>query len=78
MSAAPSVSVVLELRDGATSQLLARTADRRNAEGYVDPGTVWVQTEDLLERWAQVLSDRLRELADLGAEPGERTPDWAR
>ncbi len=72
-----SVSVVLELRDGTTAELLARTIDRRNAEGLVDVGTVWVRTEDLLERWAQVLSDRLKQLSDLGG-PGRRTPPWAR
>jgi hypothetical protein len=70
-------SVVLELRDGTTAELLARTMDRRFAEGFMDAGTVWVRTEDLVERWAQVLSDRLRELSDLG-EQGRRTPAWAR
>ncbi len=72
-----SVNVVLELRDGTTAELLARTIDLRNAEGLVDVGTVWVRTEDLVERWAQVLSERLDQLSDLG-EPGRRTPTWAR
>jgi len=72
-----SVSVVLELRDAATAELLARTIDRRNAEGFVDPGTVWVQTEALVERWAQVLSDRLEQLSELGGR-GDRRPTWAR
>ena len=70
-------SVVLELRDGTTAELLARTMDRRYAEGLIDAGTVWIRTEDLVERWAQVLPDRLRELSDLG-EQGPRTPAWAR
>ena len=72
-----SVSVVLELRDGTTAELLARTIDRRNAEGLVNVSTVWVRTEDLVERWAQVLSDRLEQLSDLGG-PGSSTPTWAR
>jgi hypothetical protein len=72
-----SVSVVLELRDGTTAELLARTIDRRNAEGLVDVGTVWVRTEDLVEVWAGVLFDRLQQLSDLGA-PGHGTPTWAR
>ena len=38
---------------------------------------VWPRTEDLLERWAHVLSERLGQLSDLGA-PGRRTPSWAR
>jgi len=71
-------SVVLELRDATTAELLARTMDRRFAEGrLINSGTVWIQTEDLVERWAQVLSIRLRELSDLG-EQGPRTPAWAR
>ena len=73
-----SVSVVLELRDGTTGELLARTIDQRNAEGFVDVGRVWVQTEDyLLELWAEGLSDRLDQLAELG-EQDSRTPPSAR
>ena len=72
-----SANVILELRDGMTAELLARTNDRRNAEGLVDSGTVWVQTADLVERWAEVLSDRLEQLSDLGG-PGRNTPTWAR
>lgn len=70
-----SVNVVLELRDGTTAELLARTIDRRNAKGLVDVGTVWVQTQNLVERWAQVLSERLEQLSDLG---GPGPPPWAR
>ncbi len=69
--------IVLELRDGTTSELLARTIDRRNAEGLVEVGTVWVRTEDLVELWAQGLFERLEQLSDLGA-PGRGTPPWAR
>ena len=72
-----SASVVLELRDGTTAELLARTIDRRNAEGLVNVSTVWVRTEDLVERWAQVLSDRLEQLSDVGGR-GSKTPTWAR
>ncbi len=70
-------NVVLELRDATTAELLARTIDRRNAEGLMDVGTVWMLTEDLVKRWAQVLSDRLEQLSDLGWR-GSRTPTWAR
>ena len=72
-----SANVVLELRDGTTAELLARTIDRRNAEGLLDVGTVWVRTEDLVEVWARVLFDRLQQLSDLGAA-GPGTPTWAR
>ena len=70
-------SVVLELRDATTAELLARTIDRRYAEGLMDVGTVWMRTEDLVEIWAQVLFDRLKELSDLGGR-GPGTPSWAR
>ncbi len=70
-------SVVLELRDATTAELLARTIDRRYGEGFMDAGTVWMLTEGLLERWAQVLSDRLEQLSDLGGR-ARRTPTWAR
>ena len=72
-----SVTVVLELRDGGTNELLARTIDRRNAEGFIDVGTVWVRTEDLVELWADGLFDRLEQLSDLESL-GSRTPTWAR
>ncbi len=72
-----SVSVVLELWDGTTAELLARTIDRRNAEGLVNVSTVWVRTEDLVKRWAQVLSNRLEQLSNLGGR-GRRIPPWAK
>lgn len=70
-----SATVVLELRDATTAELLARTIDRRNARGFLEVGAVWYQTEDLVERWAGVLSDRLDQLSDLGGR-GRRTPTW--
>ena len=72
-----TASIVLELRDATTSELLARTMDRRYAEGLMSVVTVWTRTEDLVERWAQVLPERLRDLSDLG-EQGRNTPTWAR
>jgi len=72
-----TASIVLELRDGTTAELLARTIDRRYAEGLVDVVAVWTRTEKLVERWAKVLPDRLQQLSDLGA-PGRNTPPWAR
>lgn len=72
-----SVSVVLELRDGMTAELLARTIDRRHGQGLLDASTVWYRTEDLLERWAQVLADRLEQLSELGGRDST-TPAWAR
>jgi hypothetical protein len=71
------VHVVLELRDAVTAELVARTIDRRYAEGLVDVDTIWMRTSDLVRRWANALPDRLDQLADLG-ELGRRTPTWAR
>ena len=71
-----SGSVVLELRDAATAELVASTIDRRNAVELLEVGTVWYQTEDLVERWAEVLSERLDELSDLGGL-NRAAPDWA-
>jgi len=65
-----AASVVLELRDATTVELLARTADRRVGEGLMVPGEVWLRTESLLERWANVLSERLEQLSDLGGRAG--------
>ena len=72
-----SAAIVLELRDAATAELVARTIDQRHAEGLLEVGTVWYLTEDLVERWAEVLSERLDQLSELGGLRREG-PDWAR
>ena len=51
--------------------------DRRNAVGLLEVGTVWYQTEDLVDRWAEVLSERLDELSELGGLRREG-PEWVR
>jgi len=71
-----SAAVVLELRDATTAELVGRTIDQRHAEGLLHTSDVWYQTEGLVERWAQVLSDRLDQLSDLGG--WSNAPDWAR
>lgn len=70
-----SATLVLELRDATTAELLARTVDRRNARGLLEIGAVWHQTPDLIERWAMVMADRLNQLSQLGGRP-RWTPDW--
>ncbi len=72
-----SASIILELRDAQTAQLLARTIDRRNARGLMDIGEVWIRTGDLLPRWAQVVDQRLAQLSELGGRDAT-TPEWAR
>ena len=71
-----SVVIVLELRDSTTTELLARTIDRRLVQGKADLGEVWYRTETVAEEWAQVVTNRLQQLSDLGGH--DRTPDWAR
>ena len=70
-------SIVLELRDATTGELLARTMDRSTGKGLMTTDTAWIRTEDLVERWAQRLSERLKQLSDLSAR-GRETPTWAR
>ena len=70
-----SAVVVLELRDATTAELLARTIDTRHAQGLLHVDSVWHQTEPLVERWADVLTERLDQLSDLGGRPS-RTPSW--
>ena len=71
-----SAAIVLELRDATTAELVARTIDQRHAQGLLDVGQVWYLTEDLVERWAEVLSERLDQISDLGGRSRE-APDWA-
>jgi hypothetical protein len=72
-----SATVILELRDATTAELVARTVDRRNAQGLLEIGEAWYRTEELIERWAEVLSERLEQLTNLSGR-GSRTPAWAR
>lgn len=72
-----SVFVVLELRDAATAELLARTVDQRNAQGLLEVGAAWHQTEGLVDRWADVLTNRLDQLSDLGGRPSSAPAWWA-
>ncbi len=71
-------SVLLELRDATTSQLLARTLDRRYGTGLLDIGEAWMRTEDLIERWATVVTLRLDQLTEISSPGGSQTPSWAR
>ena len=77
VSAPWSASLVLELRDATTAQLLARTLDRRNTRGLMDIGEVWHRTEDLLQHWAQVMDERVSQLSELGGRDATM-PEWAR
>ena len=71
-----SVVIVLELRDAATVELIARTIDHQVVEGNAELSEIWYRTEGLARDWAQVLTDRLQQLAELGGRPS-RVPAWA-
>lgn len=66
-----SVYVVLELRDAMTTQLIARTIDQEIVHGQAEIGEVWYRTQDLVDKWAKVLSYRLGDLAALGGWVGK-------
>ncbi len=61
-------SVVLELRDSMSNDILARTADQQRAEGPVDAALVWALTQPLVRSWSLLLCRRLEELSDLSGE----------
>tara|TARA_B100000029_G_C17571540_1_gene956760 strand:- start:1242 stop:1955 length:714 start_codon:yes stop_codon:yes gene_type:complete len=57
--------VVLELRDSMTGEILARTADRRRADGPVDANLAWTFTPRATLAWSNLLIRRLEEIGDL-------------
>ena len=71
-----AANVVLELRDGTTGDILARTIDRRTGQGLIEQGSGVSQAPDLLARWAEVLFERLEQISDFGGRsdlPGRAT-----
>ncbi|MDG2315286.1 MAG: DUF3313 family protein [Gammaproteobacteria bacterium] len=63
------VGVVLELRDSMTGEILARTADRRRADGPIDANLAWTFTPRATSAWSSLLIRRLEELGDLSGRP---------
>ena len=61
--------VVLELSDSMTGEILARTADRRRADGPIDANLAWTFTPRATLRWSKLLIRRLEELGDLTGRP---------
>ena len=59
-------TLVLELRDSVTNEILARAADRRSAESAfafeVNTVTAWSEVRGLAANWARLLVNRLEEL----------------
>jgi uncharacterized protein DUF3313 len=67
LSSVGEATLVLELRDAVTNEVLARAADRRAAEqaGYAPPAnsvTSWAEVRRLATSWASLLRKRLDEI----------------
>jgi len=58
-------TIVLELRDSMSHDMLARTVERERPEGAVNADDIWRETRLLLRRWSQLLCTRLEQLAQL-------------
>ncbi len=58
-------SIVLELRDSMSDEILARAVERRRLEGPIDATAIEALTGTMLRRWSGLLSNRLEELSDL-------------
>lgn len=58
-------SIVIELRDSMSNDILARTIERQRAGGPIDAGAVLEQTRRLVRSWSFRLCRRLEELSEL-------------
>jgi len=58
-------SIVLDVHDSMSDELLARTVDRRRVEGPIDATAVEAGNGIMLRRWAQLLSSHIGQLANL-------------
>ena len=71
LSSVGEATLVLELRDSMTNEVLARAVDRRAAEtsGFAvnaNPVTVWSEVRRLANSWANLLRKRLDEVTSVG------------
>ena len=58
-------TIVLELRDSMSHEMLARTIERERPQGAVSRDDLWRDTRISLGRWARILCTRLEELAEI-------------
>ena len=58
-------SIVLELRDSMSDELLARAVERRRLQGPIDITAIEALTGTMLRRWSALLCNWLEELSDL-------------
>jgi hypothetical protein len=68
-----AATIVLQLADSESGEVLARAADRRAAQTaggtatWSSPVTTWSEVRRLARRWARILTSRLDQLHELGA-----------
>jgi hypothetical protein len=62
-------TIILELRDSMSDEILARTADRRRVEGPFAVGTIsTLVTPRVAQTWSLLLAQRLQELAGVDGD----------
>ena len=62
-------TLILELRDSMSDEVLARTVERERVDGPFFSAMVTALTPSIVDTWSRVLSGRLEELSDLSGRP---------
>jgi hypothetical protein len=63
-------TLVVQVRDSMTDEILARAAERyRERGGFGSGAGNWIHTQQVIRQWSRILCDRLDELADIGYLP---------
>ncbi len=60
-------TIVLELRDSMSNEMLARTVERERMERLTGAGLVWAERERLMRRWSRLLRTRLEKLSEIAS-----------
>ncbi len=58
-------TIILELRDSMSNEMLARTVERERFERLTGAALVWEEGQRLMRRWSQLLRRRLEELTEI-------------
>lgn len=61
-------TIVLELRDSMSHDILARTVERELPQGSINASDIPRETRLLLGRWSRLLTERLEELAEIAGD----------
>ncbi|MCY3731192.1 MAG: DUF3313 family protein [Rhodospirillaceae bacterium] len=65
-------TLVLEIRDSMSDEVLARTADRNRVDGPFDAALVGAITPNFTDGWSQTLVQRLDEVSEVAGGGGQR------